>query len=168
LDFFVRFGAFQWVTSNPKKKIVDPGEGAILSGASARPHLINRRHSGTESEAGMGRDWRPGSAQAAAQRLRCSTKRINHSWSTASKNPWMSASSTQPTFVLSIPTHRASERRASIRPFGRCPVMDAVAGRTVVARAVFCPRGEYIFDAFQLHPGATPAAGMVFVGTKCP
>src|SRR6267154_1314795 len=35
---------------------------------------------------------------------RCSTKRINHSWLTASKNPAMSASNTQFTLVLPIPT----------------------------------------------------------------
>src|SRR6266436_4591202 len=35
---------------------------------------------------------------------RCSTKRINHSWSTASKNPAMSASNTQFILVLPIPT----------------------------------------------------------------
>src|SRR6266849_4837669 len=39
---------------------------------------------------------------------RCSTKRINHSWSTASKNPAMSASNTQFTLVLPIPTASAS------------------------------------------------------------
>src|SRR5216683_4299013 len=51
---------------------------------------------------------------------RCSTKRINHSWSTASKNPAMSASNTQFTLVLPIPTASASNASCGPRP-GRNP-----------------------------------------------
>src|SRR3979490_2331893 len=51
---------------------------------------------------------------------RCSTKRINHSWLTASKNPAMSASNTQFTLVLPIPTASASNASCGPRP-GRNP-----------------------------------------------
>src|SRR4030081_1207237 len=51
---------------------------------------------------------------------RCSTKRINHSWLTASKNPAMSASNTQFPLVLPIPTASASNASCGPRP-GRNP-----------------------------------------------
>ena len=65
----------------------------------------------------------------------CFTKRISHSWLTAPKKFWMSASTTQFTFRLSIATDRAIQR--VVRPSsGPKPV-----GET--AEVAFIDRIEY-------------------------
>src|SRR6267154_377470 len=52
--------------------------------------------------------------------IRCSTNLISHSWLTVSKNDWMSASNMKFTFLLVIPTQRASSASCAPRP-GRNP-----------------------------------------------
>jgi len=52
--------------------------------------------------------------------IRCSTNRTNHSWEMASKNPRMSASSTQFTFLRRIAAASASSASCWLRP-GRNP-----------------------------------------------
>jgi len=70
--------------------------------------------------------------------IRCSTKRISHSWLTVSKNDWMSASSIQFTLVPVIPTASASSASCWPRP-GRNPLRE--------------PEEVFLVDRVQHHGG---------------
>ena len=70
--------------------------------------------------------------------IRCSTKRISHSWLTVSKNDRMSASSIQFTFLRSIPTTSASSASCWSAP-GPEPVRE--------------PEEVFLVDRVQHHDG---------------
>src|SRR5580658_6207365 len=78
---------------------------------------------------------------------RCSTNRISHSWLTISKNDRMSASSIQFTFVLPMPTTRAS----SVSCWLREPAPAKAGG----AEPIREPEEVFLVDRVQHHHDRT-------------
>src|SRR3954451_9013593 len=83
--------------------------------------------------------------------IRCSRKRISHSWSISSKNDRMSVSSIKLTFLLWIPTHNASRPRQPIH--AGCSVLLKLEERLFeqLDADVMEERGEPLLLPFPCH-----------------
>jgi hypothetical protein len=74
--------------------------------------------------------------------IRCSKKRISHSWLISSKNDRMSASNIQLTFLLSIPTQSASSA-----------LEDKIVQRAVIALLNVIYEEDFLGISYGFRPG---------------